>query len=225
MDDAVERDAAHVHGDFAGVHPRRVEQIAHHGLQLLDVAQGDFQIFLLIRVERSGNAVQQQRDELINRGQRRAQLVGHVGEQLVFQRQLFSAAFFQLGHFAPLAFDLVGEIAVEQGGAEDQRYAQQRIAVEHNRGAARSRDQHDRENARDQRAHNDLEKIFADGGDQNPEEKNQAEIPRAFAIENDRGRKQQRVEDRDRVREIAVVEDALGQAQENQHGSQRDDQQ
>ncbi len=70
--------------EFAAVGARRLQQVADHRLELLDVAQRDFEIFPLVGVQFAGNSVQQNRHELIHRRQRRAQFVGHVGEQLVF---------------------------------------------------------------------------------------------------------------------------------------------
>ena len=53
--------------ELAAVGAGRFQQIADHRLQLLDVAQHDLEVFLLIGIEGAGDAVQKDRHELINR--------------------------------------------------------------------------------------------------------------------------------------------------------------
>ena len=94
-DQISDRDAARFNADLSRLRPARFQQIANHGSQLVHTLQNRLEMIALFRADFAGQAIEQDGDELMNAGQRRAQFVRHVREELVLEFQLLLAAHLQ----------------------------------------------------------------------------------------------------------------------------------
>ena len=103
-DQIADRDAVRLNPHFSGFGTARFEQVAHHRSQLVYALQNGLEVVALFGTDLTGQAVQQDGDKLVNAGQRRAQFVRNMRQELVFELQLLLAAHLQ-GTQQRLAFD------------------------------------------------------------------------------------------------------------------------
>src|SRR5580692_10660707 len=87
-----DRKAACVEAYFSRFRARRLEQIAHHRTELVCAAENRVQVLVLLGTHLARQTIEQNSDELMNAGERRAQLMRDVGEKLVLEFELLLTA-------------------------------------------------------------------------------------------------------------------------------------
>src|ERR1039458_3857156 len=95
LDQFADSDAARFNAELATIGARGFEQVADHGVQLIHALEDGLQVVRLVRREWARQPVQQERDVLVNAGQRRAQFVRNMGQKLILEFKLLLAGYFQ----------------------------------------------------------------------------------------------------------------------------------
>ncbi len=96
---------------------RGLKQVANHRAQLVYAPQNRTQVFALLLAHRAGQAIEQDSDELMNAGERCAQLVRYVRQKLVLELELLLPAYFERSQ-QRLALNCVPHGAIELAVAE-----------------------------------------------------------------------------------------------------------
>src|SRR6185312_941828 len=82
-DDLADEDAVRLDRDLSGLCAGGLQQVGDHGPQLDDAAEHGFQVLTLLGSHPARQAIEDQRDELMNAGQGSPQFVRYVGKEFI----------------------------------------------------------------------------------------------------------------------------------------------
>ena len=85
-------DAARFDAKFAAIGAGGFQQVANHGVQLIDALQHGFKVIHLIRRDGTGQTIQKKRHVLVNASERSSQFVRNVGEESILKFELLFAS-------------------------------------------------------------------------------------------------------------------------------------
>jgi hypothetical protein len=110
-------------GQSSGRQPRDLEQFVDHGQELLNIRLDNVLVLALLGGQHASDVVEENLRELDDCRHWRAQLVGHVRQEFIFQPQLILATVFQgflslqtFGHVSPNRKEQTFACHIDRGG-------------------------------------------------------------------------------------------------------------